>query len=893
MLTWMDKFGHSPSLAGTNGDNGDMVKVTVGAPTHPVSERLYGVFFEDINYGADGGLNANMVNNYSFDGVYLDHRSLRVRGNRRWRTLPDPLRFWTFEGASARSCGTWIRGGHGQRVATECPAPPLHDNSRFVRLTVNGSAARVENPGYNGESADSVVCAMSIVTGHAYEFSAYARAVVGRIALRVSVVDRYGLPLTDTLTFRCGADGDGDGNLGGMDDDDRDGCGGDGAMVNEPAGNGRDRTASGDSDDGDRNRSTAAADPLEHDGWHRISGTLTGLGTDYGKLRIDIMRGTPPRQGGGAGTAIADGDGDIAARGRSTMPRGGAAIRHDDNAILRRGGNAVVPAAAAVCDLDCVSLMDADYWGRNDPKWRFGKLRRDLVEAIADLNPSFVRFPGGCIVEGVTPGNEYRWKDTVGALPARRQQYSIWGFRAADGSSYSQSYQIGFYEYFCLCEDLHAKPLPTLFAGITCQSPYRDPRHIDTDSEYFRNTVIQDYLDLIDFANGDPATSAWARVRADMGHPEPFGLDMIGVGNENYGPDYVEKYDAICRAVHAKDPSMLCVMSAGLFPFRAPMRRSWDHARDVARGMAGQTGHERRQTGVATTSDAGPADAVAAGEAAGETTAVGDVPAGVGAMDSATGDAIIVDEHSYHSPEWFISQAGRFDEYPRCGAGVYFGEYSANGYFAGQRQTYETACRWDSALAEAAFLTGCERNSDVVRMTSYAPLLAHITGKGWQQNLIEFNPAHVNPTVNYEVQRLFAANLGPLAYECEIDDENGRRLFVSATGDEGIGRFVKIVNIEDSPVHITLDIALGLRALGSVEESPLQLRVETLSGSPQAKNTLAYTGPARTGIRHRTNEYRLSPGPVHIALALQPSSVTLITLHPATPVDPVVTARHA
>ena len=162
---------------------------------------------------------------------------------------------------------------------------------------------------------------------------------------------------------------------------------------------------------------------------------------------------------------------------------------------------------------------------------------------------------------------------------------------------------------------------------------------------------------------------------------------MIGVGNENFGADYVAKFDMISEAIHERYPDMLCVMSAGLFPFQPAMKRIWDHARALA----------------ATDS---------------------------GAHDSATSDAIIVDEHSYHSPEWFASQASRFDAYPRCGAGVYFGEYSANGYFAGQPQTEQGANTWKSALGEAAFLTGCERNSDVVRMTSYAPLLAHIPAKG-------------------------------------------------------------------------------------------------------------------------------------------------------------------
>ena len=369
----------------------------------------------------------------------------------------------------------------------------------------------------------------------------------------------------------------------------------------------------------------------------------------------------------------------------------------------------------------------------------------------------------------MTPGNEYRWKDTVGSLAARRQQYSMWSFKMPDGSSYSQSYQIGFYEYFCLCEDLKAKPLPTLFAGIACQSPGRDPRHMDINSATFRNNVIQDYLDLIEFANGDPESSSWAAVRRDMGHPEPFGLDMIGVGNE----------------------------------------------------------------------------------------------------------------HSYHSPEWFAYQASRFDAYPRCGAGVYFGEYSANGYFAGQPQTEQGANTWKSALGEAAFLTGCERNSDVVRMTSYAPLLAHIPAKGWAQNLIELNPAHVNPTVNYEVERLFSTHLGDTTYAVSIEQTASRpakHLYVSATGHDGDAacRYIKIVNTSDSPVDVTLEIARGLAGLGASPSRPVRLEVTTLSASPTAKTTIGYRGEASGAIVPERRAYTLPSPSSLLAMKIKPYSVTLV-----------------
>ena len=760
-----------------------MVRISVGSSTHQVSERLYGVFFEDINHSADGGLNANMVNNYSFDGVYLDHHTWRAAGSDRWRTQADPLRFWDFTNCSAVSYGTEIRGAHGQRMTTDCPEPPVHANSRYVRITAPApptEPAIIENLGYNGGGSNANQPAFSIIAGHTYTVDLHIRPVAGRATLAIEVVDRYGLPITGTARFTFDADFGSDEETEAITPavaDESDALDGDTASDSAPA---------------SAPRVSSGSIIVTTEGWYRFVTKVSGKTTDYGKLRITVE----------------------------------SSSNTDDHTVF---------------DLDLVQFMDTDHWGAGDPKWRYGKLRRDLVESIAALHPAFLRFPGGCIVEGVTPGNEYRWKDTIGSLPARRQQYSMWSFKMPDGSSYSQSYQIGFYEYFCLCEDLGAKPLPTLFAGIVCQSPGRDPRHMDINSETFRKNVVQDYLDLIAFANGNPDSNPWAAIRRDMGHPEPFGLDMIGIGNENFGADYVAKFDRISQAIHERYPHMLCVMSAGLFPFQRTMKRSWDHARALALGPAG--------SGIAT--------------------------------DSATGDAIIVDEHSYHSPEWFASQATRFDNYPRCGAGVYFGEYSANGYFAGQPQTEQNANTWKSALGEAAFLTGCERNSDVVRMTSYAPLLAHIPAKGWAQNLIEFNPAHVNPTVNYEVERLFSTHLGDTTYAVSIEQTASRpakHLYVSATGHDGDDacRYIKIVNTSDSPVDVTLEIARGLAGLGASPSRPVRLEVTTLSASPTAKTTIGYRGEASGAIVPERRAYTLPSPSSLLAMKIKPYSVTLV-----------------
>lgn len=814
----------------------------VGSASHPVSDRLYGAFLEDINMSVDGGLNANVVNNYSFDGVYLKHHSMRVRGTDRWRTQGDPLRFWQFHGVSATSYGTQTRGEHGQRIETSCPAPPLHPNSRYVRVTLptGRRGADIENLGYNGGGKHAGECAIAIAQGHRYDFGVYARPVAGVMTLAVSVVNASGVALTDCVTLSCSAPGN------------------------------------------DLSSAAAAGscDPDDAEcinGWVHLTCTLSGLASGLGKLHIGLIAGEDragdcasagdggnPGEGNAGDTRgyrthgysaglsgmvpdTADGQSGVAPRPAPAVRSSAAPTDAQAVSSTTGSGDIAIPVSDTVIDLDCVVLMDSDTWGAGDPKWRYGRFRRDLVEAIAALKPAFLRFPGGCITEGVTPGNEYRWKDTVGALYARRQQYNMWAFRMPDGSSYSQSYQIGFYEYFCLCEDLGAKPLPTLFAGMTCQSPYRDPQSIPVDSEYFRDVVVQDYLDLIEFANGDPDASQWARVRRDMGHPAPFGLDMIGIGNENYGQGYMERFDAIAKAIHERYPSILCVMSAGLFPYRLSMRRAWNHARDIAAGR-------------------------------GEMLLACDPPL--------AGSRIIVDEHSYHTPEWFASQARRYDGYPRDSVGVMVGEYSANGYLAGRKQDNAHANTWASALGEAAFLTGCERNSDVVRMTSYAPLLARVPGKGWMQNLIEFDARTVMPTLNAEVEQLFATHIGPMAYQCELGDAGhtragkavGSRLFVSATGDEST-RFIKLVNTGGDRIDVTLDISFGLRSLGArPRRDSCRLHVVRLCAAPEARNVLGDEGVSHRVAERREDTFAMSGPPVRFALGLPAYSVTMVTV---------------
>ena len=228
---------------------------------------------------------------------------------------------------------------------------------------------------------------------------------------------------------------------------------------------------------------------------------------------------------------------------------------------------------------------------------------------------------------------------------------------------------------------------------------------VPMNSRQFQDEIIQNYLDLIEFANGAPKESRWAALRAEMGHPEPFGLEMIGVGNENFGHSYKRRFLRIAEAIHARYPEMRLVFTGGVVPYQFILRPMNRFANKYN-------------------------------------------PAG------------FIDEHSYHSPEWLIRQADRYDNYKRGGTSIYVGEYAANNELAMAKYDDEKANNYYSALAEAAFLTGLERNGDVVGMSSYAPLFNLVDSTQWTHNLIDFNPAAVSRTANYLVQQLFGGYYG-------------------------------------------------------------------------------------------------------------------------------------
>ncbi|MCC6279836.1 MAG: alpha-L-arabinofuranosidase, partial [Saprospiraceae bacterium] len=381
-------------------------------------------------------------------------------------------------------------------------------------------------------------------------------------------------------------------------------------------------------------------------------------------------------------------------------------------------------------DLDMISLFPLDTW-KNRP----GGLRADLVQLLADMKPGFMRFPGGCIVEGHDLSTRYQWKKTIGPIEERSAMINRWNneFAHRPAPDYFQSFGLGFYEYFQLCEDIGAAPLPILNCGMACQFNTSELVPLDQLDPY-----IQDALDLIEFANGD-ATTKWGALRASLGHPAPFGLQFMGVGNEQWGAQYIERFQVFQKAIKSKYPDIQLVSSAG-------------------------PGSEGEQFSYLSK-----------------------------ALDSLGAD--IVDEHYYQIPGWFLNNAARYDKYDRKGPKIFAGEYAAQ---SDRVVSMENKNNWRCALAEAAFMTGLERNADVVRMASYAPLMAHIDGWQWKPDMIWMDNLHSFGTPNYYVQKLYATNRGdqivPVLYKNAAATGQDSLYATAALDKKSNEIIVKIVN---------------------------------------------------------------------------------------------------
>ena len=395
-------------------------------------------------------------------------------------------------------------------------------------------------------------------------------------------------------------------------------------------------------------------------------------------------------------------------------------------------------------DLDMISLFPDDTW-KNRP----GGLRSDLVQLLADLKPGFLRFPGGCIVEGYELATRYQWKKSVGKTEERKTMINRWNteFKHRPTSDYYQSFGMGFFEYFQLAEDLGAEPLPILSCGMACQFNSAEVVPMDQLEPY-----IQDALDLIEFANG-PVDSQWGKVRADMGHPAPFNLKMLGVGNEQWGAQYIERYEAFVRKIKEKYPTMTLVTGTG----PSPDGKFFDFAASELKRL----------------------------------------------------HAEIVDEHYYAPPEWFLKNATRYDHYDRTGYKIFAGEYAAQSKSTVNPDNKNT---WECALAEAAFMTGLERNAGVVSLCSYAPLFAHVDAWQWTPDLIWFDNLKSFGTANYYVQKLYSNNKGsevlPMLWNREpLTGKEG--LYGSAALDQKTGEIIlKLVNASTKELKqsILLDV---------------------------------------------------------------------------------------
>lgn len=452
-------------------------------------------------------------------------------------------------------------------------------------------------------------------------------------------------------------------------------------------------------------------------------------------------------------------------------------------------------------DLDMISLFPEETWNN-----RKNGLRKDIVQLLYDMKPGFLRFPGGCIVEGKTLANRYQWKKTVGDVDKRETMINRWNneFSHKLAPDYFQTFGLGFFEYFQLSEDLGAEPLPILSCGMACQFNTGELAPLNELDPY-----VQDALDLIEFANGS-ADTAWGKVRAEMGHPKPFNLKLIGVGNEQWGPEYIERYKIFEKAIKAKYPAMTIVSGAGPFP-------EGDYFE-------------------------------------------------YGTQELKKLNAQIVDEHYYKNPKWFRENVTRYDSYDRKGPKVFAGEYAAQSVAIASP---ENKNNWECAFSEAAFMTGLERNAEVVHLTSYAPLMAHEEAWQWTPDLLWFNNLEAYGSANYYVQKLFATNKGTdlLNITKEGKPVTGQNnLFASAVKDVNAKEvIVKIVNTASTAQEVTVDLkGVKLQSKGTLV---------TLT-SPNLDDVNSFANPKK--ISPTETIYTLKNNKPQLSLA--PYSVTVLKL---------------
>ena len=396
-------------------------------------------------------------------------------------------------------------------------------------------------------------------------------------------------------------------------------------------------------------------------------------------------------------------------------------------------------------DLEHVSLFPTDTW-----KGHENGLRKDLAQALYDIHPGVLRFPGGCIVEGTDLATRYNWKNTVGPVEDRPLNENRWHytFPYRFFPDYFQSYGLGFFEFFQLAEEIGAEPLPVISCGLACQfQNHTDDANVKVSD---LGSYVQDALDLIEFANGGVNTK-WGKVRADMGHPASFNLKLLAVGNEQWGPEYICRLDPFVKAIRKAHPEIKIVGTSGPDSEGDKFDYLWPQMRKEK-------------------------------------------------VD-------LVDEHFYRPESWFLSEGNRYDKYDRKGPKVFAGEYACHG--KGKKWNH-----FEASLLEAAFMTGLERNADVVHMATYAPLFAHIEGWQWRPDMIWFDNLRMFKSCSYYVQQLYAQNKGTNVLSMTmnkkpVSGQNGQDgLFASSAWDKNTKEYiVKIANTSDREQPVTVTFA--------------------------------------------------------------------------------------
>lgn len=460
-------------------------------------------------------------------------------------------------------------------------------------------------------------------------------------------------------------------------------------------------------------------------------------------------------------------------------------------------------ASSGTVDLEHVSLFPVNTW-----KNRENGLRKDLVQALLDTKPGIFRFPGGCIVEGTDIEDRYQWKNSVGPVENRPLNSNRWEYTFPHRfyPDYHQTYGMGFFELFQLAEDLGAEPLPVVNCGLACQYQNNTPdAHVKVED---LRSYIQDALDLIEFANGSTDTE-WGKLRADMGHPEPFNLKFIGVGNEQWGPEYPERLKLFVEAIRKAYPDIKIIGSSGPNSEGKDFDYLWPEMRKLK-------------------------------------------------VD-------LVDEHFYRPEDWFLKSGSRYDNYDRKGPKVFAGEYACHG--KGKKWNH-----FHASLLEAAFLTGVERNADVVHMATYAPLLAHVEGWQWRPDLIWFDNLRSVRTCSWYVQSIYGHNRGTNVVPLTMDkkpvsgQEGQNGLFASAVWDEPTQTYiVKVVNTSDKVQKLNLEFA-GLKKSFQLTDG----KCTTLHcDNPEAENTLDEPNrivPKETSVSIEGNALDTEIGPMTFAM---------------------------